>query len=221
MAQHSVSFPVFFVSGLLKRAGWPRKRGFLRRRRVVNRVVLYATLAQLVIMGIAMGTGRPQQAAQLLGQLFRARDWVEQPAAELFRDLEITDWQEEERAWKAILRELEVPTTSSDEASWEEVIDWDNLMTYHAWFAQSLCLGLTQPTEMAVALAREREQHEHWSKIWEIHRLKLPPSGIGNNEDLFSYCEVLVLGYEDAFGKLPQIPRALAENATIAFRLMG
>jgi hypothetical protein len=67
-------FAFYFVSGLLREAGWPRKQGMFRTE-VVDTTVLDSTVDQMIDWAAGLGACRPHLALQMIAEMFRDRDW--------------------------------------------------------------------------------------------------------------------------------------------------
>lgn len=64
----------YFVSGLLREAGWPRKQGILKRE-VIDTAVLDSAMDQMIVWSAALGAGRPKLALQIIAHITRDKDW--------------------------------------------------------------------------------------------------------------------------------------------------
>ena len=80
-------FGFYFVSGMLREAGWPKKQGILRRN-VVDTNVLDAVVGQMVDWAAALGAGRPKLGLQVLAEMFKDRDWSHDNAPSIQKFIE-------------------------------------------------------------------------------------------------------------------------------------
>jgi hypothetical protein len=60
-------FGFYFVSGLLREAGWPRKQGLFRRD-VLDTTILDSAIDQMVDWAASLGAGRPALALQIVAR---------------------------------------------------------------------------------------------------------------------------------------------------------
>lgn len=67
-------FGSYFVSGLLRETGWPRKQGLFRKA-TFDTFVLDLAIDQMIDWAAALGAGRPRLALQVIAEMFRNRDW--------------------------------------------------------------------------------------------------------------------------------------------------
>ena len=76
-------FSLWWLMRCLRDLGWPRKRGLLRRRRVVGTVVLDSAVGRLAHIGCGLGASRPDLAARAIAQSFNNRDWEAEGVGDL------------------------------------------------------------------------------------------------------------------------------------------
>lgn len=77
-----MEFSTWWIAALLVDSGWPRKKGVLRKRDVVDVRAVDGALTQLGQFGVVMGADAPEVALRLMTASFD-QDWDEQSVAEL------------------------------------------------------------------------------------------------------------------------------------------
>lgn len=80
-------FGFYFVSELLREAGWPRKQGLFRED-VLDTTVLDSAVDQMIDWSAALGAGRLRCGLQVIAEMFRDRSWdgVDAPNIRMFID---------------------------------------------------------------------------------------------------------------------------------------
>jgi dGTPase len=63
------TFGCFFVTGLLREAGWPRPQGLLRKE-VIDTMILDSAIDQMIDWSAAIGAGRPRLGLQVIAEMF-------------------------------------------------------------------------------------------------------------------------------------------------------
>ena len=82
------TFPDFLFFGMLREANWPRKTGTFKKTEAVDPRFVDFLMVRVAEMSVTLGAGSPKLAAQLLADIFRDRDWEDQPLGDLLHDLD-------------------------------------------------------------------------------------------------------------------------------------
>jgi hypothetical protein len=69
-------FGFYFVSGLLRESGWPRRKGVFNSTAVIDTIILDSAIDQMIDWASALGAGRPKLMLQAIAEMFRDRDWA-------------------------------------------------------------------------------------------------------------------------------------------------
>ncbi|MBI5734097.1 MAG: hypothetical protein HY973_04125 [Candidatus Kerfeldbacteria bacterium] len=67
-------FGQYFMYGLLREMGWPRKEGLLRRD-VVDALIFDSVVEQMIDWAAGIGAGRPRLALQVIAEMNRDKNW--------------------------------------------------------------------------------------------------------------------------------------------------
>lgn len=91
-------FGFYFVSELLREAGWPRKKGRFNNTAVIDTLILDHAIDQMIDWAAALGAGRPTLALQTIAEMFGDRDWNTdgRPDIKVF----IEDTRTENEGWR-------------------------------------------------------------------------------------------------------------------------
>ncbi len=218
------TFPTFFLYGMLREAGWPRRKGRFSSKPIVDPRFVDSVGIRLMELGMSVGAGRPGLALQLLADVFSDRDWQRQPAIELTRDLEIFSadlggekpW---EIAWPIRLARV-ADITKPESMPWEVLNDQSLYGMIHRQFAVSLWWGVRHPDEVRIAL------DEAWGavrrnlsalKAWGLQaRTDVDVAGA---EDHFRESEQMVSAYA-AERPLPAVPASFGDIPGVSGRLV-
>lgn len=68
-------FGFYYVVGLLRHAGWPKRRGLFNSEAVVSTVVLDSVIDQMIDWAASIGACRPKLALEIIATMFRGNDW--------------------------------------------------------------------------------------------------------------------------------------------------
>jgi hypothetical protein len=86
-----MTFVLYHLVGMLKAMGWPRKLGLpLLRKEVVDGFIVRMAIQEMAEFAVVLGAKQPAVAIRLLADMFRHRDYIQQPAAELWAMLDAT-----------------------------------------------------------------------------------------------------------------------------------
>lgn len=68
-------FGFYFVTTILKQAGWPKRRGLFSSKAVVDTLIADAVINQMIDWSAALGACRPKLALQMIAWMYKNRDW--------------------------------------------------------------------------------------------------------------------------------------------------
>lgn len=68
-------FGFYFVTTILRQAGWPKTRGLLNSKLVVDTRIADIVIDQMVDWSAALGASRPRLALRVIAWMFHDRDW--------------------------------------------------------------------------------------------------------------------------------------------------
>lgn len=212
-----IEFPAYYIFGFLKTAGWLRTTGLFRRRKIVSHIVVCGAVRELVHSAIALGAERPNTAIKLLADLFRKRDWSQQSAKEIWKELDPSKQvsNQSDKPPEEVIADFPttVPNPTNPEEVQRDLIAWENVLQkafsahYHWVFCQGLVWGLLHPEE---ALARHEEQRQrHLKNLPRMHQAGLevhPPAKLDGFADTI---EELVTSFQNEIHPLAEVPQEL------------
>lgn len=225
-------FGVYFVTGLMREAGWPRRKGIFNSTAVFDALILDHAIDQMIDWAAALGAGRPMLALQTIANIFRDRDWTsdERPNIKLFME-EARAENENWRAGCAVAPHKVVQPTrfaGADVhrqaaegimelgAKWKaptmDVKDFKELrQPLEHWFLQGVLWGLGNPGAFETWY---RTHFEERTKSLDFMR----QSGLAIEEpidlpEFLADSEMILRNYERDIGPLPPIPESLLADA--------
>lgn len=222
-----MNFPNWFILRFLAELGWPRKQGFLRKRYMVDAILLDSALTQLVRVAMGLGAGRPKLGARLIADLFSSRDWRSQGPGDLF---EMIDWSDDlfpsdPGPWLTVAREgprfFDPDGDSLDATVSTDVMTEPEFGVRIALLcAVGAYYGLTHPQDVEDALDRERNEYNAKMPAWVEAGLDAPEkSPHSTNHEFFESCEDFILAFEAKQRPLAELPAELRSAVELRSRL--
>lgn len=201
--------------------GWPRKKGFLGNKAVVDTTVVDRSVHQLVRMGVGLGAGRPALAVHLLADAFRGRNWSTDSAAELLDSLDPNQRvtaNSEQRPWETIPPSM--ANLGRNSIPWEWLADPRIETHYTGAFVCGLIWGLLHPKEAEKALNDDRLKYNQWAPMLQADGLEISSQfPWATNEDFHRDCEEIVKNFVSERRQLVAIPAELQAEARLMQRL--
>jgi len=68
-------FGFYFVTTLLKQAGWPKRRSLFNSEAIINTLVTDSIINQMIDWSAALGACRPKRALQMIAYMHKDKDW--------------------------------------------------------------------------------------------------------------------------------------------------
>lgn len=206
---------LYFVSGLLREAGWPRKQGFFRKE-VLDTTILDLAIDQMVDWAAALGAGRPRLALQVIAEMFRDRDWSSDSGPNIKKFIEGA--RTEKTTWRvtdAIApHDVVQPTRfagTGPTVDAKALTDDRMRLGLEQWFLEGVLWGMSNP-----------KAFETWYQTHSEHQMRnlefMRQSGLAVDapSDLSRFLadsEELLRSYERDVGSLPAIPERLLADA--------
>ncbi|OHB62490.1 MAG: hypothetical protein A2167_03415 [Planctomycetes bacterium RBG_13_46_10] len=220
-----MTFPAFWFFGFLNYAGWPRTKGLLVRKKVVNYTVFCSAIIQLVKAGIALGSLRPQIAVSLLADLFGKRDWSQQPATELWPYLDPSDKvaDNSDKYPEEAIAGIEPPLYNHPEEWLRDFVEWEFLLTdsfsahYHYLFVQGLIWGFSYPEE-AMGCYEEKRQR-FFKNLPEMLKTGIKVHSPETLEEFADAVEESVNSFQNEVRPLAEVPQELLDLPAINVRI--
>lgn len=68
-------FGFYYVTTILKQAGWPKRRGLFSSKAGVDTLIADAVINQMIDWSAALGACRPKLALQIIAWIYKDKDW--------------------------------------------------------------------------------------------------------------------------------------------------
>jgi len=209
-------FAFYFSSGLLSEMGWPRKLGRFKG------VGYDATMVDLVFArsidwGASLGAGRPHVALQMIGEMFRDRDWDSEdgPNVKIF----VEGRREDEAQWgpwqSADSPQEAVPSKAQFAKGMSALTPEQFLglkVATEPYLFNALLWGLDNPDRFEAWYGSYVADYE--SRVPLAHKAGLEiDDKFSFLSESFENSEHVIRSYERDIGPLPSIPPRLLSDA--------
>lgn len=223
----ALTFPVYFLLGALRAAGWPKSTGFLRRKYFVDSRLLKVLYAGMLRHAMVLGAARPAIAVRLLVDTFQDRDWQTQPVEELLVALEFTSGLTLEGDEEVIDALIEADSSQApwnslivggflDESVPWEALDTQSFLTMLHWdFGASLLWGLRHPEQVHEAVTHEAAHMTVFAREARAAGLDIPEQELESFQDAVGESDAFVASFESRLRPLVTIPDSVADNEEI------
>lgn len=218
-----ITFQFFFLNNLLTQVGWPRSKGIIFKKQVVNKIVLRSSVNELVQMGVVLGAVNPKTAIRLFAEAFRGRDFSKQPPNDLLHFFNKYSDLEPDKLAEPIwchINEWIFPPTMPDTIPWEIMLAEVFQVGYNSNFVSGLSYGLNHP-EKAIN-AYERYISDNKSYIPVMLKAGLDIDVNQATQPIYAYeemCLEVVKDFEKNIHPLASPSRELLEFPVFAKRL--
>ena len=205
-------FGFYFVTQLLREAGWPRKQGILRGESY-DTVMVDAAIAQSVDWGGALGAGRPRLSLQIIAEMFRDR-WDSDDAPNVKMVIDELAGQDTWSAAASPRDAVQPPQLSARlgrSIRPEQLQDERLRAAMEQLVLEALLWGLSNPDRFAA-----------WYRAYLTHMESRTPTmreadldvELSPLPEFLASSEQIVRDYERDIGPLPSIPPRLLDDAT-------
>lgn len=69
------TFGFYYVTTILKQAGWPKRHDLFSSKAVVDTLITDAAIDQMIDWSAALGACRPKLALQIIAWIYKDKDW--------------------------------------------------------------------------------------------------------------------------------------------------
>lgn len=230
-------FGFYFVSEILREAGWPRRKGVFNSTAVIDTIILDGATDQMIDWAAALGAGRPTLALQALAEVFRDRDWDddERPNIKMF----IETARAENESWRSssTIAPHEVVQPSrfagadahrqaaegivKEGAKWKgptmSVKDFKELrVPLEHWFLEGLLWGISNP--QAFESWFQAHYEDQMQRLPQMREAGLAVDDLPDLARSLADGEAILRNYERDIGPLPAIPDSLLADARSLWR---
>lgn len=225
-------FGFYFVTGLLREAGWPRRKGLFNSTAVIDTIILDEAINQMVDWGAALGAGRPTLALQAVAEMFRDRDWSSDGRPDIRAFIESA--RAENENWRVPLSiaphdVVQRTRLSGDDAyrhaaeglirtGWKwrgpttTVKDFKQMrLALEQWFLAGVLWGFANPDAFEAWYQAQFEDRMTKLELMRESGLAIePPVGLAQ---FLADSEEILRNYERDIDPLPAIPESLLADA--------
>ena len=208
-------FGFYFVSNLLRKAGWPRKQGVFGKS-FIDTTVLDSAVDQMIEWAAAIGAGRPTLALRVIAEIYRDRDWSGAEAPNI-KSL-INSARKENELWcennVTSPREVVNPprfAKASSRIKSQELSEGSNSTALEQLFVEGLLWGFANPKAFSSyyhTLSTKHQERLDYLKDTNLE-IELPLQ----LDDFYSQSEQILINYEHEVHSLPRIPEELSVQA--------
>jgi hypothetical protein len=207
-------FGFYFITTILRQAGWPRRRGLFNSEAVVDTLTADAAIDQMVDWSAALGACRPRLALQVIAWMFYDRDWDGENAPRILNFI-----NEVKNVWDASDNKAPHDIVKSFKLSKQfgKMIRSKDLKNNHIRTAlEEICLegllwGLANPDRFKTWYElREKSQRD---RLPLMQNAGLAIDSIPTLSEFLKESEEMLKGYESEVDPLPTIPQRLLADA--------
>lgn len=196
----------YFVTSLLREAGWPRKQGLFRRA-AIDTIIADSATDQMVDWAASLGAGRPTLALQIIAEMFRDRNWdgddAPQVAVVINGSREL--WDKVPNAGpREIVQPIRLANHFGRTISPKRFQAADMSRALEQYLLEALSWGLANPERFATWYADTAQRHA--SKLRFYQKCGLAVDVLPALDGFFDQSEQIVRNYERDVKPLPIIP---------------
>jgi len=208
-------FHRWFLYQQLANMGWPRTRGRIRRRLVVDRIAIEMVVSDIASQDAALAVAFPTRAMQLYSASFD-RDW-ETPADDAFWEFAtklFPEFRQADAPWhecSSLISRLVEAGHSEEEVPWILLV----VLEPYIWYAHVsiLAYSMVYPDAISAAYNRMFERPLDGELVLRLKALGVDMAVVPRSIDGFAKIMDSTLDeYERQFGVLPQTPSTVVDS---------
>lgn len=207
-------FGFYYVVGLLRHMGWPRRRGLFSSEAVVDSLILDSAIDQMIDWSASIGACRPNIALQIIASIFRDMDWDSKEALNISAETENLKKQWTERGNSSDPREAVKPvkfSKTSKVISMKQLKDKDIQRALEVYCYEGLMWGLVNSDNFRSHYsANEKRQRD---QMPEYQKAGLAVDSISTLDQILKDGEDILMGYEKEVRLLSPVPQKLLSGA--------
>jgi hypothetical protein len=207
----------YFVSSLLREAGWPRKQGLFKGEGF-DTFIVDATIDQMVDWAAALGAGRPRLALQVIGEMFRDRDWTGDDAPHIKTFIDGVQWNNSANlAPHEVVQPFRVASLGKS-MSLKDFKDARIRGALEQQLLEALLWGLSNPDRFTTWYVFNAQHQE--SSLPFMRKAGLVVDALPTLPQFFQDSEQILRDYEREVSVLPPIPpRLMADAVALGWKL--
>ena len=204
-------FGFFFVTSLLREAGWPRRQGILGGK-TYDTALVDIVIDQMVDWGAALGAGRPRLALQILAEIYRDRNWesADAPNVKEFINSIQGTWSSALSPREAV-QPIRFVKFFGRSMRPDDFKDARVRMALEQQLLEAALWGLANPDRFETWYKSRLTHHESMCPTYR--RMGLDVEQLPTLPEFFEFSEQILRDYERDVGPLPSIPSKLIADA--------
>jgi hypothetical protein len=209
-------FGFYYVIGLLRHMGWPRRRSLLNSEAVVNNLVLDSAINQMIDWSACIGACRPNLALQIIATMFRENDWDSEDSFSILKFVNDSknSWENGGNNPRAVVKPFKFSKDSTnlkkDVTSSKDLKDNRMKMALEQYCIEGLVWGLFNPNRCKIYF--ETEEKEQNDQLPMYKEAGLDVDSIPTLDQIIKEGEEIIKGYEKEIRPLLPIPQKLIKD---------
>lgn len=207
-------FGFYYVVGLLRHIGWPRRRSLFNSKAVINSLVFDSAVDQMIDWSASVGACRPSLALQIIATMFRDTSWESKESLDINAEVDNLKKQWIERGDNNNPREAVRPvkiSKTSDLISMKQLKHEDFQLALEIYFYESLIWGLVNSNSFKVYF--ETNEKRQKDQLPTYKKVGLGVDSIPTLDQILKEGEEILKGYEKEVRPLSPIPQKLIKDA--------
>lgn len=206
-------FGFYYVVGLLKHTGWPKRRSLFNSQAIVDSLILDSAIEQMIDWSASIGACRPKLALQIISSMFRGINWESKEAPNLSVEINNLKKQWKDRGNNNNPREAVKPAKFSKHSKMISMKQLKSKEIQHAlevYCYESLIWGLTNPDNFKAYYSMNEKKQRR--RMPEYKKAGLAVDYIPTLNQILKEGEEILKGYEKEVRPLSPIPQKLLND---------
>jgi len=216
-------FGFYYVVGLLRHIGWPKRRSLFNSEAVVNSLVLDSAIDQMIDWSASIGACCPDLALQIIATMFRENNWNSEDSFNILKVVSDSKYLWNERG-NNNPRDIVKPFKFSkhkdatslkdlkkDVISSKDLKDKRMQLALEQYFFESLIWGLANSSSFKIYFETNEKRQKDRLPLYEKAGLEI--DSIPPLDQILKEGEEILRGYEKEVRPLSPIPQKLIKDA--------
>jgi len=207
-------FGFYFVTTLLKQAGWPKRRSVFNSEAIINTLITDSIINQMIDWSAALGACRPKRALQMIAYMHKDKDWGGENAPRIldFINKAKDVWSSQDKtAPHDIIGPLNLSKHFGETMRSKDLKDKRISTALEGICQTGLLWGLANPDRFKSWYESDYEKSKENLPMMQESGLKV--DSIPNLSEFLKESEEILNGYEKKISPLPEIPPKLLADA--------
>ena len=213
-------FGFYFVTNLLERAGWPRKKGLFGGL-AYDTLIVDMTIDQMLAWSASLAAGRPELSLRMIAEMFREKDWEGPNSPDIAGviDGSRSGWDKNPNGSPAeVIQPWRLSDSSGKSIPAKQLADRKIVTALEQLWLEAIMWGLGNPKRVTDWYLKHQQQAH--ASINDAQRAGLQIEAPPELSDWFEQCASILSAYERDIQPIAKVPRRLrqdAENVGVAF----